>query len=531
MKFIGWLLAIAVLGGAGWYVFEGRAGSGAAAKVQYRTGKVEKGEVVEGVAASGTVQPTVLVQVGTQVSGVILKLFVDFNSKVTAGQTIALLDSRRMASQVAQDEAAISSAKANLEKVKAQVIQARADLQRTKASVDQSKSDVERVEALLAQAQKDLERQKTLVDKKLTAVSEYDAAIALVGSLAAQLKSAHANVQATESQVAVGEATVLADEAAVLVAEASVAQSQAQLQGDKVNFDYATIVSPVDGVVVSRNVDVGQTVAASLSAPILFLIAQDLTKVQIQASVPEADVGKLHDQQKVRFTVDAYTEKTFEGVVSQVRLASTTVSNVVTYTVIVDAENPEGLLFPGMTANAMFEVRRSEPESLKVPATALRLQPPKELLEAEPAGSTPEGEGGKSAGREGGRRGRPEGAGGGASRGGGGDGGGGGADGARRGNREGGGGGWNRNGGGPGGSKRPQRTYVYTKLADNRLRAIPVVAGISDGAFTVVTPAEGATLEEGLEVVTAILREDEPATTNPFAPPRMGGGGGGRGPR
>jgi multidrug efflux pump subunit AcrA (membrane-fusion protein) len=177
-----------VLGGAGWWVFEGRGAHGAP-KVQYRTGKVEKGEVVEGVAASGTVQPTVLVQVGTQVSGVILKLFVDFNSKVTAGQTIALLDSRRMASQVAQDEAAISSAKANLEKVKAQVVQARADLQRTKASVEQSASDVERVQALLTQAQKDLERQKTLVDKKLTAVSEYDAAIALVGSLEAQLKS------------------------------------------------------------------------------------------------------------------------------------------------------------------------------------------------------------------------------------------------------------------------------------------------------------------------------------------------------
>src|SRR5262249_31716668 len=145
-------------------------------------------------------------------------------------------------------------------------------------------------------------------------------------------------------------------------------------------LDYATIVSPVDGVVVSRNVDVGQTVAASLSAPTLFLIAQDLTKVQIQASVPEADVGKIHEGQKVRFTVDAHPDKTFEGAVSQLRLASTTVSNVVTYTVIVDASNPDGLLFPGMTANATFEIQRSEPETLKVPATALRLQPGPELL-------------------------------------------------------------------------------------------------------------------------------------------------------
>ena len=304
------------------------------------------------------------------------------------------------------------------------------------------------------------------------------------------------------------------------------------------NFDYAAIVSPVDGVVVSRNVDVSQTVAASLSAPTLFLIAQDLTKVQIQASVPEADVGKLHDQQKVRFTVDAYTEKTFEGVVSQVRLASTTVSNVVTYTVIVDAENPEGLLFPGMTANAMFEVRRSEPESLKVPATALRLQPAKELLEAEPAGSTPEGEGGKTAGaeggktagREGGRRGRPDGAGGGASRG-------------RRRRRPGPAG----PGGAAGARQEPRRRR--RRVEPERRRPRRLEAAAEDLHLHEVggqppardpcrrrdlgrrlhgrDPGRGRDARGGLEVVTAVLREDEPATTNPFAPPRMGGGGGG----
>ena len=550
MKVLVWLILVVVLGGAGWYYIGGRAGGGAG-KVQYRTGKVDKGEVIEGVAASGTVQPTVLVQVGTQVSGVIEKLSADFNSKVTAGQTIAKLDSRRMASQIAQDEASISSSKANLEKARAQVIQARADLEKTKASVEQSKSDVERVQALLTQAQKDLERQKTLVEKKLTAVSDYDAAIALVGSLEAQLKSSNATVLQSQSQVAVGEATVQADEAAVSVAEASVAQAQAQLQGDKVNFDYATIVSPVDGVVVSRNVDVGQTVAASLSAPTLFLIAQDLTKVEIQASVPEADVGRLHDQQKVHFTVDAYADRTFEGVVRQVRLASTTVSNVVTYTVIVAAENPEGLLFPGMTANATFEVRKSDPDSLKVPATALRLQPAKELLVAEPetSGETDANETADAAPKDGQKENAKENApkdGDGAPPAN--------HDGASRGgNRDGQRGRWNRDGatrdgsgasregaaGRPsGGSRRSRRTYVYVKTDDNRLRAIPVIAGISDGISTAVRPVGGATLEEGQEVVTAILREEEQAATNPFAPPRMGGGnrgpgggGGGRGGR
>ncbi len=557
MKVLVWLILVVVLGGAGWYYLGGHAGRGAA-KVQYRTGKVEKGEVVEGVAASGTVQPTVLVQVGTQVSGVIEKLNVDFNSKVTKGETIALLDSRRMASQIQADDAQIASAKAALEKAKAQVIQARADLGRTKASVDQSQSDVERVQALLTQAQKDLERQKTLVDKKLVAVSDYDAAVALVGSLEAQLKSSKASVVQSQAQVSVGEATVQADEAAVSVADAAVTVAQAQAVGDKINLDYATIISPVDGVVVSRNVDVGQTVASSLSAPTLFLIAQDLTQVEIQASVPEADVGKLHEEQKVRFTVDAYTDKTFEGVVRQVRLASTTVSNVVTYTVIVTAKNPDGLLFPGMTANATFEVRKSDPDALKVPATALRLQPGKELLESEPEpakdsgaskeadskeladaapkenapkneaskddaskdgapkdlaskeGPPKDGDGAPTPGKDAGTRG---------------------------GNRDGGRGRWNRDGAsgsGPGqgsgksggGAKRSRRTYVYVKVADNRLRAIPVIAGISDGISTVVRPVDGSTLEDGLEVVTAILREDEPTATNPFAPPRMGGGGG-----
>jgi HlyD family secretion protein len=495
MKAFLWCLAVAVVGGAGWYFFDVRASHAAAARSQYRTAKVEKGEVVEGVAASGTVQPVVLVQVGTQVSGVIEKLFVDFNSKVKAGQTIALLDSRRMASQVTQDEAAIASAKANLERMKAQVVQAKADLERTRAVVVQSKSDINRVQALLTQGEKDLERQKTLVERKLTSPSDYDAAVANKGSLAAQLASAQATVQQNEAQVAVGEAAIQQDEAQVSVAEAAVTQAQAQLQGDKVNLDYATIVSPVDGVVVSRNVDVGQTVAASLQAPTLFLIAQDLTKVQVQTSVPEADVGKLHEKQAVRFTVDAYTDKTFEGVVSQVRLASTTVSNVVTYTVIVDASNPDGLLFPGMTANAIFEIRRSEPEALKVPATALRLQPAKELLESVPAAEKDPADEPKSP-KEGGRAGT--------------------RDGSHGTNHD----------GARGGGKRSKKSFLYAVTPDNRLRAIPVVAGISDGISTVVVPAEGATLEEGSEIVTAILREDEPATTNPFAPPRMGGGGG-----
>src|SRR5215831_3824503 len=159
MKAFLWILVVVVAAGAGWYFLVGGAGRNAASKAQYRSAKVEKGEVVEGVAASGTVQPVVLVQVGTQVSGVIEKLFVDFNAKVKAGQTIALLDARRMASQIAQDDASIESAKAALERMRAQVLQDRANLDKVKAVLAQSKSDVERVQALLTQAEHDLERQ------------------------------------------------------------------------------------------------------------------------------------------------------------------------------------------------------------------------------------------------------------------------------------------------------------------------------------------------------------------------------------
>jgi HlyD family secretion protein len=235
-------------------------------------------------------------------------------------------------------------------------------------------------------------------------------------------------------------------------------------------------------------VDVGQTVAASLQAPTLFLIAQDLTKVQVQVSVPEADIGKIHKGQPAHFTVDAYSDRGFDGTVSQVRLASTTVQNVVTYTVVVDASNPDGLLFPGMTASLTFEIARSAKESLHVPVTALRVQPTADLLEEVPAAAA-EGEKPEKADKSD----KPD------------------------------------KGGKRSGKGHKAREYVYVVLADNRLRAIPVKPSISDLLATTIEPVDPNSLPEGAEVVTAILREAEAATTNPFAPPRMGGGG--RNPR
>jgi HlyD family secretion protein len=320
-------------------------------------------------------------------------------------------------------------------------------------------------------------------------------------------------VQLNAAQLASAQTTVQQNEAQVLVSEAAIRQSEAQRMGDRVNLEYATITSPVDGVVVSRNVDVGQTVAASLSAPTLFVIANDLTKIQVQTSVPEADVGKLKEQQRARFTVDAHPERTFEGVVSQVRLASTTVQNVVTYTVLVDATNPDGLLLPGMTANVTFEIQRSAKEALTVAASALRLQAPPELVDnpevtapktppadaaAKPADPKAPADGAPADGAKPGPGDGP------------------GAGGAKpSGDRA---GGWKKGGGG-----RRRTGFVYLQTPAMKLHAVPVKIGISDGVRTVVEPLDPAALPEGAEVVTAVMRDEAPAATNPFAPPRMTG--------
>jgi HlyD family secretion protein len=301
------------------------AGHGASSSAsRVRTALVDQGPVIESVEATGTVQPLVLVQVGTQVSGVVDKLFKDWNDHVESGETIALIDSRRYAAQVVQDDAALAHARA----------------------------DLERVEALLWQSERDLDRQRQLAGRKLVAESDLDAAVAAARSLKAQRT----------------------------VCETAVLQARAQLDIDRINLAYCTITSPIDGVVVSRAVDTGQTVAASFQAPVLFTIANDLRKVQVQASVPEADIGRLRRGGVASFRVDAYTDRTFHGRVRQVRLGSQTNQNVVTYTVLVDAANDDQLLLPGMTASVSFEVSRVE-STLRVPTSALRFEPPAEALE------------------------------------------------------------------------------------------------------------------------------------------------------
>ena len=317
MKKIVWLVIVLAIIAGGWWFAKGRRGGGKGNEVFYRRVKVAKGTITQEVSATGTVKPIKEVEVGAQVNGKIISLAVDYNSKVTEGQVVAQIDP-------ATYEATYSAAKAQLSS-------ANATLEKTKAS--------------LAHAEKELARLKTLVERKMVSDSEYDAQLSTRDQLLAEIK----------------------------INQASIEQATANVKKAKTDFDYCTIVSPVTGVVLSRDVDEGQTVVSNMAASSLLKIATDLSKIQVEASVPEADVGLLKVGQEVHFTVDAYKES-FLGKVKEIRLAATTASNVVTYPVIVEAENPGEKLFPGMTATISIVVSQAA-DVLTVSAAALRFVP------------------------------------------------------------------------------------------------------------------------------------------------------------
>lgn len=299
--------------------------------VEYYTAKVENGEIRQVVEATGTINAVITVQVGSQVSGAISSLKVDFNSRVKKGQVIAQIDP-------ALFEGALTQAKADLANAKANLSVAVANTAKAKASQIQTKADYERSIPLAQQG---------VISPQALDLARANADSAVAGVSAAL---------ATEEQ-----------------ARAQVLQKEAAVQVAQTNLDYTTIHAPIDGTVVARNVDVGQTVAASLQAPTLFTIAQDLTKMQVYAKTDESDVGQIRPGQKVMFKVDAYPRDTFSGTVSQVRMNSTIVQNVVTYDTIIDFDNPELKLFPGMTAYVTIPVATAN--AVKVPNGALRYKP------------------------------------------------------------------------------------------------------------------------------------------------------------
>ena len=482
------LVVLLLLGGGAWWFF----GRDTAQAAPLRTAPVRRDDLVSTISATGTVEPEELIDIGAQVAGKILEFgkdtagkSIDYRSEVKEGMVLARIDDSVY---------------------KAELAQATAGLAEANAGVKRSEADLAQVKSKLAQAERDWQRAQSLASSEALAQVSYDA-------YRATYESAVANVAVAE--------------ASILQAKASVDRALSNVERAERNLAYTVIKSPVDGMIIDRRVNIGQTVVASLNAPSLFLLARDLRRMQVWVAVNEADVGRIHAGQPVSFTSDAFPGEVFRGQVNKVRLNAQMTQNVVTYTVEVSTDNSNGKLLPYLTANVQFEVSRAD-DVILVPNAALRWTPRPELIapdarEAESASAADENGAARTAGapgdsgaggRGGGNAGGPDGAD--RSRGGG----------RRRGNPGGEGGDNN-----PAGRARPGKVWVKD---GEFVRPVVVRAGLTDGTNTEV---QSDALKEGAEVVTGeVLAVAAGANqqTNPFAPPPMrggqrGGGGGGRG--
>ncbi|HEU5191303.1 MAG TPA: efflux RND transporter periplasmic adaptor subunit [Methylomirabilota bacterium] len=380
-----WLVVVVLLavGLTGAYFYSQSTGNAP----RFRTAPVTRGTLTAFVTTTGNLNAVITVQVGSQVSGQVKELFADFNSEVKRGQLIARIDPATFEATVAQSKAEVEASEATVLNQAAQVERARADVDNARAALAVARAQTTKSNAALLDARRDLNRKQDLFRQELVARSDLDTAQAVHDQADAQLESSRAQEQALASAIKASEAQLRVTEAQLKGAEAAVRQKRASLQQAQVNLDYTFIRAPVDGVVISRNVDVGQTVAASLQAPTLFTIAQDLTKMQIDTNVDEADIGRTQVGQRVTFTVDSFPTETFSGQVVQIRKASRTVQNVVTYNVVIAVSNPDQKLLPGLTANVRI-VTTTRPDVLRVSNAALRFRPPGEDAPA-PAGSPP----------------------------------------------------------------------------------------------------------------------------------------------
>jgi HlyD family secretion protein len=471
-------------GGAAWYLQRDNDQA-----ITFRTAKVVRGDLLVSIGATGTLEPEEVIDVGAQVAGQMVSFgkdadgkTVDYGSRVEAGMVLVNIDDSLY---------------------KAQAAEAAAQIQQAKAALQVANANLEQAKARLYQAQRDWDRAQKLGPSEALAQVSYDS-----------YKSAYE----------IAQANVDVSDASILQAQAAVAQSEAASQRAKRNLDYCTIRSPVKGVIIDRRVNTGQTVVASLNAPSLFLLAKDLTRMQVWVAVNEADIGKIHAGQPVSFTVDAFPGQRFQGEVGKVRLNASMTQNVVTYTVEIITDNPSGRLLPYLTANVQFELDRRN-NVLMVPNAALRWTPSADqiapdsrvLASAQMADSTRSG-GGSSA-TPGSNQGPPSV-----------------ARGSQRGGRS------------QNGTRNPQargsqsgsafdngagRSTLWV-LEGKYVRPLPVQAGQSDGSMTEI---QGEGLTEGLEIVAGIQTKALAQTdsTNPFAPrfPRGGprGSGGAGGPR
>ncbi|MBK6402081.1 MAG: efflux RND transporter periplasmic adaptor subunit [Rhodocyclaceae bacterium] len=379
----------------------------------YKFATVESGPLTAAVSAAGTLNPVSTVQVGSQISGQIKEILVDFNSPVKAGQLVARIDPETYRYKLRQTEA---------------------DLEATRSAVNVQRALAYQAQVNLAEAQRDFDRKSLLLSKNFISPADRDKARTTLDGAIAQVRLTEAQVKNSESVVG---------------------QREAQVAQAKVDLGRTEIRSPVDGIVVKRSVEPGQTVAASLQAPELFVIARNLSDMQVETSIDEADVGRVAIGQRANFTVDAFPQRRFEGEVRQVRKAATVVSNVVTYTVIVTASNDDLMLLPGMTANVRIVTAKKD-KVLKVANAVLRFKPEseKDAAKVSPGGTPAGGAGGP------GKRGKPP-------------------------------------------------SQVWALDEGGKPKAIPIETGITDGTATEITAGD---VREGMEVIVGATAPAKPAT-------------------
>jgi len=352
------VVILAAAAGGGWYWHDSRSAKG---ETKYRLGKLELGPIQAVVVASGTLNAVTTVQVGSQISGQIQEMLADFNTQVKKDQVIARIDPQSFELRVNQTRADLDAAKSAVGVAQSNLAAQRAELSRIMVN--------------LAEAERDMNRKKTLVEKNFISPAELDKARTVFDATREQQRAVEAQIKVAESQVG--------------SAEAAVKQRESLLKQAQVDLERTIIRAPVDGTVILRNVDAGQTVAASLQAPVLFTIARDLRDMQVEAAIDEADVGRLRLDQSASFTVDAFPRRSFTGQIRQIRKSPVNVQNVISYTVVISAANPDQSLLPGMTANVRVVVD-SRDQAIKVPNAALRYRPVG-TADAKPAAAAPAG--------------------------------------------------------------------------------------------------------------------------------------------
>jgi HlyD family secretion protein len=520
-----WLLGITLLIAAmavgGFTYFNGNK------QTKFLKTKVQRGTIEAAISATGTCNAVISVAVGSQVSGNVLELLADFNSIVKKNQKVAIIDPAPFQAKVDQAKASLDSANAGILNAAVALTKADLDISSAQLSITNQVAAQHRAESQVTEAKRLLDQKEKMVKAGIGTQSDYDAQKANYDQAILSLESAKASVDTAQANLKSVQAQRKVAETQEVTAKSQVVSAQANLDNAKLDLEHTNIYSPVDGIVINRAVDKGQTVQASMSAPTLFTIAQDLSLMHVDTNIDESDISRVQEGQEATFTVDAFPGQQFHGMVKQVRRSPVNVQNVISYTVVIEVANPDLKLFPGMTANVRLVTERLE-NATKIPSAALRFRPPEDLLppdakQKDKAKDVAKGGDGKFDPSQ------FKGKGGDGGGGGFGGGGGGGRRGGGGGGRGGGGGGFNANGGGGGGRGGATQNQTVYVLDDTGmlLKPIRIRTGISDGNFVAMVNGD---LKEGQELITGI-ENPKPSQTKAGAAPGFGnpqvpGGGG-----